>query len=234
MTPTGNVAPLPRPPVWNDVTPGQLSVATGVVYDTTAPHVPAVLFTVMFAGHAIVGFSLSLTVTVKLQLAVFPAPSVTRNVFVVVPAGNVAPLARPAVCVVVAPGQLSVPDGVVYATTAPHVPAALFIVMFAGHVIVGSSVSARTLIVTSQLSGVWTPSKTVSVAVQEKSRPSGRIRNTLSLYCPPTYTFPAPSTATPRPPSSGLPVPSPAASMISVIVPPGVTLNALSLPCAAR
>jgi len=59
------------------------------------------------------GASLSITVTVKLQLFVLPAASVTLNVFVVVPTGNVVPLANPAVCVVAAPVQLSVPTGVV-------------------------------------------------------------------------------------------------------------------------
>jgi hypothetical protein len=51
----------------------------------------------MLDGQVIVGSSLSVIVTVKLQLAVFPAASVTTNVFVVVPAENVVPLACPAV-----------------------------------------------------------------------------------------------------------------------------------------
>jgi hypothetical protein len=59
------------------------------------------------------GSSVSVIVTVKLQVAVFPAPSVTTNVLVVTPTGKAAPLASPAVCVVVAPVQLSVPTGAV-------------------------------------------------------------------------------------------------------------------------
>ena len=59
------------------------------------------------------GTSLSDTVTVKEQLAVFPEASVTLNVFVVVPFGKVAPEANPAVCTVVEPVQLSVPTGAV-------------------------------------------------------------------------------------------------------------------------
>ena len=59
------------------------------------------------------GASLSVTVTVKEQVAVNPAPSVTLNVLVVVPLGKEAPLAEPAIWVVDAPEQLSVPVGAV-------------------------------------------------------------------------------------------------------------------------
>ena len=95
----------------------------------------------MLEGQVIVGFSVSLTVTVNEHDAVLPDASVTVKVFVVVPVGNVLPLACPAVCAVVAPAQLSVPVGVVYVTTAPHVPASLLCVMLEGQVIVGFSVS---------------------------------------------------------------------------------------------
>jgi hypothetical protein len=67
----------------------------------------------MLAGHPITGFSESVTVTVKLHVAVCPAASVTTKVFTVAPTGKVDPLGRPAVCAVVAPGQLSVPTGAV-------------------------------------------------------------------------------------------------------------------------
>ena len=59
------------------------------------------------------------TVTLKEQVAVRPAPSVTLKVLVVVPVGKVDPLANPAIRTVVAPGQLSVPTGAAYVTTAP-------------------------------------------------------------------------------------------------------------------
>jgi hypothetical protein len=65
------------------------------------------------AGLDAVGFSLSITVTVKLQEVVKPTASVTLKVLVVIPRGNVAPEANPAIRVVVAPEQLSVPTGVV-------------------------------------------------------------------------------------------------------------------------
>ena len=67
----------------------------------------------MLDGQVIVGTWVSTTVTVKLQVDELPAASVTLNVLVVVPTGNVEPLARPAVCNVEAPGQLSVPTGAV-------------------------------------------------------------------------------------------------------------------------
>ena len=62
-----------------------------------------------FAGHNSVGGWVSLTVTVKLQLAVLFAASVTRHETGVTPSGNVAP--EGGVQVVTRPGQLSVVDG---------------------------------------------------------------------------------------------------------------------------
>ena len=53
-----------------------------------------------------VGFSVSLTVTVKLQVAVFPEASVAVQVTVVVPLGNSEP--EGGLQATVAPGQLSV------------------------------------------------------------------------------------------------------------------------------
>ena len=55
----------------------------------------------------IVGDSMSLTVTVKEQVAVLPEPSVTVKLFEVVPEGKLDPLAKPTVCAKFAPAQLS-------------------------------------------------------------------------------------------------------------------------------
>ncbi len=74
---------------------------------TAAPQTPGSLLTVIFAGQAMVGFSLSVTMTSKEQLAVLPDASVTIKVLVVVPMGKVAPEASPADWVTVCPGQLS-------------------------------------------------------------------------------------------------------------------------------
>jgi hypothetical protein len=46
----------------------------------------------------ILGSSLSVMITVNEHVAELPLASVTLNVLAVVPTGNVAPLARPAVC----------------------------------------------------------------------------------------------------------------------------------------
>jgi hypothetical protein len=61
-------------------------------------------------------------------------------VTVLVPIGNTEPLARPAVLVVVAPGQLSVPVGAVYVPTAPDGQVGSS-VMLAGHEMIGAVLS---------------------------------------------------------------------------------------------
>ena len=58
------------------------------------------------------GLKVSFMVTVKEQLEVFPEPSVTKNVLVVIPTGKIEPETNPNVCWVIAPEQLSVPTGV--------------------------------------------------------------------------------------------------------------------------
>ena len=77
-----------------------------------ALHRFVVLATAMFAGQVMAGSCVSLTVTVKAQVAVLLAPSVTLKVFVVVPTGNEDPDGKPEVWIVVWPEQLSVPTGV--------------------------------------------------------------------------------------------------------------------------
>ncbi|HEX2898351.1 MAG TPA: hypothetical protein VHS96_01405, partial [Bacteroidia bacterium] len=91
VTPTGKAAPLAKPVVCVVVGLGQLSVPTGVEYDDTAEHNPEVAFKETFEGQVITGICASVTVTVKEQVAVFPAPSVTRKVLVVTPTGKEAP-----------------------------------------------------------------------------------------------------------------------------------------------
>ena len=106
VVPTGKVEPLARPPVCDTVWPGQLSEEP-TVYVTDAPHIPLSFDTVIFAGQLIVGASVSFTVTVNEHVAVLLEASVTVKLFVVVPVGNVEPLAWPAVCATVSPVQLS-------------------------------------------------------------------------------------------------------------------------------
>ena len=76
---------------------------------TTAEHRPGSVDLVIFAGHAMVGFSVSLTVTVKVHVAVLPDASVAVQVTVVVPFGKAVPEAGEQL--VVTPGQLSLAVG---------------------------------------------------------------------------------------------------------------------------
>ena len=88
-----------------------MSVPTGAENVATALHKPEAVATVRLEGQVSTGKSVSTTVTVEEQVAVSPDASVTWNTFVVVPMGNVDPLARPLVRLVV-DAQLSVPTGV--------------------------------------------------------------------------------------------------------------------------
>ena len=85
----------------------QLSAVVGIPKFTPVAVQPLFVVFATGAGQVIVGFSLSVTVTVKLHVEVLPLASVTTKVFVVVPTGNTLPLARPAVCATVWPEQLS-------------------------------------------------------------------------------------------------------------------------------
>ena len=90
----------------------QLSVAVGGVKVTTAVQTFGSVDFVILAGQApMTGFSVSLSVTVKLQLAMLTDVSVAVQVTVVVPLANVEPDAG--LHATVTPGQLSVAVGVV-------------------------------------------------------------------------------------------------------------------------
>ena len=116
------------------------------------------------------GSSVSLTVTSNVQLALFPARSVTTNVSVVIPTGNVEPETSPTVCKVVEPEQLSNPVGGVNVMSAPQIPASFDIVISGGHEIVGSSVSFT---VTVKLQVAVFDAEAVSVIVQTIVVPFG-------------------------------------------------------------
>ena len=65
-----------------------MSLVTGLPKATfVAVHLPALALTTTAAGQLIVGFSVSLTVTLCVQLAVFPLVSVTVQLTVVTPFG---------------------------------------------------------------------------------------------------------------------------------------------------
>jgi hypothetical protein len=109
VVPFGNVEPDAG--LQLAVAPGQLSLAVAEKL-TTAEHWPESFPWVMLAGQLIVGFSLSLTVTVNEQLPVLPCASVAEHVTVVVPFGNAEPDAGEQLTAPT-PGQLSVAVGVV-------------------------------------------------------------------------------------------------------------------------
>src|SRR5439155_2903621 len=95
----------------------------------------------MLDGQPIVGGSLSVTVTVKLHVAVLPDTSVTRNTLVVTPTGKADPLFNRRGCVVSSPGDLCVDVCSVYVTTALHRLASTLATMLVGHAITGGSLS---------------------------------------------------------------------------------------------
>ena len=104
------------------------------------------------------------TVTVKLQVAVFPDASVAVQVTVFVPIGNVAP--DSGLHNVVTPGQLSVAVGVKFTATplAAGQVTAVTAVILAGQVIVGGCVS-MTVMVKAQLAVLPEASATEQVTV---------------------------------------------------------------------
>jgi hypothetical protein len=105
----------------------------------------------------ITGGVTSLTVTLKVQLFVFPAASVAVAVTVVVPTGNTDPDAG--LLTIVGTPQLSAPETVKF-TTAEQVPTGALTVMSGGHEMVGSS-SSVTVTVKLQLG----PAELVQVTV---------------------------------------------------------------------
>jgi hypothetical protein len=83
-----------------------LSVTVTALVPTAGTSLAHCTFT---GGLVITGFSVSLTVTVKLQVAVLPEASVAVHVTELAPLANVEPLAG--LHAVVTPGQLSVAVG---------------------------------------------------------------------------------------------------------------------------
>lgn len=96
VVPTGKVDPLGKPDVCVNVSPAQFSDTVGAIQLTTAPHVPGVLFTVMFVGHDVnAGDSLSFTVIVNVHVVLFPTASVAVYETVFTPTGKLEPLNNP-------------------------------------------------------------------------------------------------------------------------------------------
>ena len=141
VTPCGNNPPLAIPVVTENVVPVQLSVIVGFGRMTVAVQVPESADCTIFEGQVIVGGTISLIVTLKLQLFVFPCRSVAVNVFNVTPVGKAEPDPNPVVCKTVTAPQLSFNTNE-YVTTLSQTPGAVFRSITAGQVMDGRAVSA--------------------------------------------------------------------------------------------
>src|SRR5207249_7579096 len=115
----------------------QLSVAVTAKV-TLLTQVPPEVLTLILAGQVMTGASLSLTVTVKLQVALLPWPSLALQFTVVGPRAKLLPLAGMQVTVAVPQLSVAVTAKV---TLLAQVPPEVLTVMLPGHVITGSSVS---------------------------------------------------------------------------------------------
>ena len=111
----------------------QLSVVTGVPKSNAETSHVATDEIVIAVGATIVGFTVSTTVTVWLALTVFPLPSITVQVTVVVPIGNV----DGALLVTLATVQLSNGTGVPKTTLLAKQPLLVLTVKSDGVVIDG-------------------------------------------------------------------------------------------------
>ena len=155
---------MANPAVCAILEPVQLSAEVGSTHVTSAPQTPASVFTDMFAGKStMVGASLSVTVTVKLAEKVLELASVAVYVIVVTPAGNVAPLANPAVCAILEPAQLSAEVGSTHVTSAPQTPASLFTDISAGILSIVGFSSSVTVMFIEQVAVLFEASVTVQV-----------------------------------------------------------------------
>ena len=122
----------------------QLSEVIGVPNVTLNATQELFALTTKLTGATIVGFCVSITVTVKLAVLVFPAASVAVYVTVVVPSENTSP--ELCVLVIVTPAQLSVIVGVVQVAVALQFPVLLLMIRFAGiFVITGAKLSTTVI-----------------------------------------------------------------------------------------
>ena len=115
----------------------QLSEVTGVPSATPVAVHPVFVVAVTLRGQVIVGGTLSETVTVWLQVALFPLLSVTVQVTVVTPIGK----AAGALLVTEATPQLSEVTGVPRATPVAVHPVLVVAVTLRGQLIVGGTLS---------------------------------------------------------------------------------------------
>ena len=169
FVPTGNVAGA----LFVTLTGPQLSLVTGVPRFTfVATHKPAAAVTVTFVGHVSVGGWASVTITSCAHVAVFPLPSRTVQITVLVPTGKLAG----ALFVTVTTPQLSAVTGTPKFTfVATHRPAAALTVTLLGHAIVGGCASV-TITSCAHVAVFPLPSRTVHTT---KFVPTGKLAGAL-------------------------------------------------------
>lgn len=146
VRPTGKLPPDAMPLVMVKEAIAQLSLRVGVVYVATALQTPASVLSWLFAGHAIIGSSLSVTVTVNVQLFVLPDESMAWYKTVEAPKGNGEPDAVPESNVTELTRQLSVAVASTKVGVAVQTPVAVLRGMLAGHVIAGGSMSTTLMV----------------------------------------------------------------------------------------
>ena len=135
----------------------QLSAVVGEPKEETIAEHPLNTFTEIFDGQVMVGLMVSVTVTLCVQVAVFPEPSVTVQTTEVVPKGYVVEAWS---LVVEATEQLSEVIGVPKEGTVAEHALNTFTEIFDGQVMVGLMVS-RTVTVCVQVAVFPEPSVTV-------------------------------------------------------------------------
>jgi hypothetical protein len=136
----------------------QLSFVVGVPNETPVAVHPVLVFADTAAGAVMVGFTLSVTVTTCVAVAVFPDPSVTVHVTVVLPNGK----AVGALLVTEATEQLSLVVGVPNETPVAVHPVFVFADTAAGAVMAGFTLS---LTVTTCVAVAVFPDPSVTVQV---------------------------------------------------------------------
>lgn len=138
----------------------QLSAVVGVPNDTPVDVHPVLVVEETAAGAVIVGFTLSITVTNWVAVAVLPDPSVTVHVTVVAPNGN----AAGALLVTEATEQLSLVVGVPNETPVAVQPEFVVTFLAAGAVMLGFTLSVTVTICVAVVV-LPLPSVTVHVTV---------------------------------------------------------------------
>ena len=143
------------------VTPGQLSVALKPVHVTLVfSHEPGSVVPTTSAGQVMVGFSVSLIVTVKEQVLMLPEASVAGQLTVETPVGKVEP--EGGAQELVTPGQLSEEETAQVTLLFEHWPLSATPVMLAGQVMEGACAS---LTVTVKVQALVLPAASVAVQV---------------------------------------------------------------------